>query len=781
MKDVLPKFIGSRVRRREDPALLRGEGRFVADFSTDGAAAMTVVRSPFPHAELRGIDTSRAVAMKGVVAVLTAADVNPHVASPLPALTGSGDERFMKMRVPERWPLTEGRVRHVGDAVAVVVAETPFIAADAVEAVEVDYQALPAVAGPVEALAKRAPRVHESLPDNRAFVWQAEGGSVDTAFARAKVTVELPMRIQRMIPNAMEPRAVAAVFDPDTDGFTVLTTTQIPHMVRRAIAASFEVPEERVRVIAPEVGGGFGAKANVYPEEILVPFLARKLGRPIRWVASRGEDYLATVHGRDQHAVMRLAATNSGRVVAADLEVTVDLGAYYSRVSALIATLTGTMMTGVYDIPNARATATGVLTNKVPTEPYRGAGRPEACYVLERAMDALARKLDMDPAELRRRNFVSKERFPYQTALGLEYDSGDYGQALDAALKRASYEEVRREQERRRHEGGPPLGIGISSYVEICGFGPWETGTVSIDARGRATVLTGTSPTGQGHETTWAQIAADALQIPIDHVTVKHGDTAVVKKGTGTFGSRSTPVGGSAVLSNARAVTEGAKGLAAFLLEAASADIRLTEGRFHVVGVPSRSVGWEEVAATGHHKRLPRVLRGQLHSDEPFTPKGETFPFGAHLCIVQLDPETGEITILRYVSVDDCGRVINPLLVEGQVHGGLAQGIGQALWEGAIYDESANLLSGSLMDYAVPRADQLPTYETYRTVTPSPLNALGVKGIGEAATIGSTPAVVNAVIDALSPYGVQHIDTPLTAEKVWRAMNSRYRGAGTSR
>ena len=773
MRKVLPKFIGSRVRRREDPKLLSGQGRFVADFDIDGVAAMSVVRSPFPHAKLRGIDTLKAIEMEGVVAVLTGSDVNPHVAQPLPVLTGSNDKRFIEMRVPERWPLTDERVRHVGDAVAVVVAETPSIAADAVEAVKVDYEALPAVAGPVEALAKGAPRVHENVLDNRAFVWRSEGGDVDAAFARAKVTVELPMHIQRLIPNAMEPRAVAAVFDIETKCFTVLTTTQIPHMVRDAIAASLKVAEDRVRVIAPEVGGGFGAKANVYPEEILVPFLARKLGRPIRWVASRSEDYLATVHGRDQHAVMRLAATSTGRVLAADLALTVDLGAYYSRVSALIATLTGTMMTGVYEIPNARTTATGVLTNKVPTEPYRGAGRPEACYVIERTMDVLARELDMDPAELRRRNFVSKDRFPHKTALGLEYDSGDYENVLDVALKRSSYKELRKEQESRLSEGGLPLGIGISSYVEVCGFGPWETGTVSIDEDGRATVLVGTSPHGQGHETTFAQIAAEALQMPISDVTVKHGDTAIVKKGIGTFGSRSTSVGGSAVLANAQVVCDGAKKLAAFMLEAASVDIRLTEGRFHVVGVPSRFVEWKDVAVTGHHQRLPRLLRGKLHSEETFTPRGETFPFGAHVCIVELDPETGEITILRYVSVDDCGRVINPLLVEGQIHGGLAQGIGQALWEAAIYDENANLLSGSLMDYAVPHASQLPAYETYRTVTPSPLNTLGVKGIGEAATIGSTPAVVNAVMDALSHYGVEHLDTPLTAEKIWRAVQSR--------
>jgi carbon-monoxide dehydrogenase large subunit len=428
------------------------------------------------------------------------------------------------------------------------------------------------------------------------------------------------------------------------------------------------------------------------------------------------------------------------------------------------------MMTGVYDIPNARVELTGVFTNKQPTEPYRGAGRPEAAYLIERAMDVLADELGLDPAEVRQRNFIPPEKFPYTTPINAKYDSGEYARALNRALELVDYQALRAEQAQRRQNGGKLMGIGLACYVEICGFGPWEAGSVTMDEAGQVTVLSGTSPHGQGHQTTWAQIVADLLQIPMEDVTVKHGDTAVVPRGIGTFGSRSTPVGGSAVFQNTETVREQAKAIAAHLLEAAVPDMTLSEGRFHVQGVPERTVSWQEVAQAAHSDDLPEELQGSLAADEDFQPKGETYPFGAHVAVVEIDPETGVVQIVRYLTVDDCGRVINPLLVEGQVHGGLAQGIGQALFEAAVFDETGNLVSGSLMDYALPKADNFPFYETHRTETPSPLNPLGAKGIGEAATIGSTPTIVNAVVDALSHLGVRHLDMPLTAPKVWQAI-----------
>jgi carbon-monoxide dehydrogenase large subunit len=565
---------------------------------------------------------------------------------------------------------------------------------------------------------------------------------------------------------------VAARFDRAT-GFTLWSTTQIPHGLRDELSGILGVEKTSIRVIAPEVGGGFGAKCNVYGEEALALVLSRLLCRPVRWAATRSEDYFATTHGRDQRGILRLASDAEGRILAADLSLVMDCGAYHGRATASVPPLTGLMMTGVYDVKAASARATGVFTNKVWSEPYRGAGRPEAAYFIERGVDVLARELGIDPVEIRRRNFIPPSRFPYKTATGLTYDSGEYERALDEALKLAGYESLRIEQRKRLERGGKLLGIGIACYVEICGFGPWEHGTVKVGADGKVTVLSGTSPHGQGHQTSWAQLAAETLQVPLDAVEVVHGDTGIVPKGIGTFGSRSAPVGGAAVLESAEKVREGAKDVAAHLLEAAREDVVLDEGRFHVVGVPDRSVSWKEVAALGNDEKAPAGLRGKLVDAREYKPSGETYPFGAHLSVVEIDPETGEIRIVRFLTVDDCGRVINPLLVEGQIHGGIAQGIGQALFERAVYDEVGNLVTGSLTEYAVPRADLLPSFECHRTETPTPLNALGVKGVGEAATIGSTPAVVNAIVDALAHMGVRHIDTPVTPEKVWAILNGK--------
>ncbi len=768
----LPKFLGARVPRREDPDLITGRARFVADIAVDEPLHLAFWRSPQAHARIAGIDRRQALDLPGVVAVLAADELNPLVRKPFPTLSGAMSGAYESLTIPKRFPLAQQYVRFAGEAVALVLAEDPAIALDAVELIQVELQPLPVLTEPAQALRDDAPVLHEGMDDNLSFVWKAQNGDVDEIFESAEVAIDLEARVQRLVPTAMEPRAVLASFDPERETFTVWSTTQIPHQVRDDLAQMLDLPPARIRVIAPDVGGGFGAKANVYPEEVLAPLLARKFQRPVRWVAGRSEDALATSQGRDQRNLIRLAADRDGRVRAAELTVQADCGAYLTRVTAAVTPFTGMMVTGVYDIPSVRAEAMGVLTNRSPVEPYRGAGRPEAAYMIERAMDVLAHRLDLDPAEVRRRNFVPPQRFPYRNALGLEYDSGDYARTLDKALELVDYGALRREQEGRRQSGSARLlGIGLACYVEICGFGPWEAGGVKVEPDGQVTVLSGTSPHGQGHQTSWAQIAAEVLQVPLERITVKHGDTAIVPAGIGTFGSRSAPVGGSAVFRSSESVQRGAKAIAAHLLEASPEDLRLQEGRFFVVGAPQFSVGWNEVVAAAHSNDLPEELRGTLEAETRYEPEGETYPFGTHVCVVEVDRDTGGVEILRYLSVDDCGRVINPLIVEGQVQGGAAQGIGQALWEEARYDEVGNLLTANLTEYALARADSLPALESHRTETPSPLNPLGVKGIGEAATIGSTPAVVNAVMDALAHLGVTHIDTPLTPARIWRALS----------
>ena len=776
-----PQFMGVRIRRREDPALITGEGKYTGDLQLEGMAHMAVVRSPYPHARVRSIDSSAAKAMPGVIAVLTGADINPQMADVLPMpipVTGSG---YTNGHKTPRAVLATDKVRCVGDPLAVVVAESRYLAADAADAVVIDYEPLPGVSDPEQALEAGAPLLYEAWGTNQAFHWQNSSGDVDGAFAGADKVVELRLVNQRLIPSAMEPRAVVASYDGATDQLTIWTSTQIPHGIKNEVAPMLGISPDKIRVIAPEVGGGFGAKSNVYSEEAIVPFLAKHLGRPVKWVATRGEDYLTTSHGRDQINIIRLAADSSGRVQGADLKVIANCGGYYSRVMPAIPTLTALMMTGVYAIPNARCEAIGVMTNKGINEPYRGAGRPEAAYMIERAMDLLADELGLDPAEVRRRNFIAPDKFPYKAPLGATYDSGDYATNLSALLDTADYTALRAEQAQRRAANADGsnrklMGIGLATYVEICGFDPSESAIVTVDEHAKATVISGTSPHGQGHKTAWSQIAADMLQIPPEDITVIVNDTALVPKGFGTYGSRSAAMGGSAVWKNSETVRERAKGVAAHLLEAAVADITLENGRFHVVGTPTISVGWKEVAtaaySVAYSDRSPSEIPSELSAGEDFASAGQNYPFGAHLAVVEIDPDTGKIEIVRYITMDDCGHVINPMLVEGQVHGGIAQGVGQALLEQAAYDEGGNLLSGSLMDYNLPRADNFPLFETNRTETPTPLNPIGAKGIGEAATIGSTPTIVNAVVDALSHLGIRHLDMPITAEKVWRILHS---------
>ncbi|MBI4607950.1 MAG: xanthine dehydrogenase family protein molybdopterin-binding subunit [Candidatus Rokubacteria bacterium] len=758
--------VGSPLKRREDPGLLTGQDRYVADLRLPSVLHLAFARSPHAHAEIRKVDTEAARRTPGVVAVLTAADLNPHlgtIAMIIPV------EAFDEVTARERQVLAEGRVRFVGEPVAAVVADDPYRAADALEALSIEYRPLRAVTDAETALDPGAPLVYEELGTNLAMRWSRTVGDVDAAFAGAPVLVEARMTNQRVTAVAMEPRAVAADYDAATGQLTLWASTQNPHLLRDWVAEHLGIDAEKLRVIAPQVGGGFGSKIALYPEDLIVAFLARKLGRPVRWSATRREDLQGTSHGRDMVARMRLAADTRGRILALDARIVGNLGWCLFSDGPFLPVLAGQMATGCYDIPAARVEVLGVFTHTMGTAAYRGAGRPEAAYFIERTITLLADRLGLDPTEVRRRNFVRPEAFPYETATGASYDSGNYAGALETALERAGYAALRAEQARARQEGRL-LGIGLSSYVEMCGFVDEEVSDVVIGPDARVTVLTGSSPHGQGHETSFAQLVADELQVPTEQISVIHGDTKLIRAGSGTYGSRSIARGGMAALANARSVREKARRIAAHLLEAAADDVGLEHGVFQVRGVPDRQVSWRQVAEAAHGEKLPPGLEPGLEAKEDFVGSGLLYPFGSHLAVVEVEPDTGRVRLLRYVSVDDSGLLVNPLLADGQVHGGLAQGIGQALYEAVVYDETGQLLSGSLMDYAVPKAADLPSFETAHTATPSPRTELGVKGIGESATIGSTPAIANAVLDALAPFGVRHLDLPLTPEKVWRAI-----------
>jgi carbon-monoxide dehydrogenase large subunit len=753
------QHVGRPVKRLEDPLLVTGRDPYVNDVRLAGAATAAFVRSPHAHAVIRRIDTARARALPGVLAVLTGADVNPEIGvvhTPLPP------EMFASMNRQGYTMLAEGRVRCVGEPVAVVAAETAQAAADAAMAVEVDYEPLPAVVDPAEALAPGAPLLYPESGSNLGVSWKLETGDVDAAFRRAPVVLEAEMVNQRVFAVAMEPRACSAVWDEAAQKLTMWGDTQIPHRMRDQVAERLKLRPEQIHLMTGRVGGGFGVKVPVYPEDTLVPLLARRLRRAVRWAATRREDLMATGHGRDVRCRLRLAADAQGRVLALDARIIGNAGFCLYHVGCLLPVLCAQMITGCYDIPAARAEVQVAFTNTMGTVPYRGAGRPEAAYFVERAMDMLAARVGADPAEVRKRNFIPPGKFPYATPMGNSYDSGDYARTLDHALARGGYAALRREQAEARAQGRL-VGIGLASYVEICGFDDAETSDVEVAADGRVTVLTGSASHGQGHETAYAQLVADELQVPIELVTVVQGDTARVRNGMGTYGSRSVARGGMHALGNARKVRDRAQQVAAELLEAAPADLVHEEGRFAVRGVPDRIVTWQQVAQAG---------KGRLNSREDFVGEGFLFPFGSHLVMVEVDRDTGRVAVRRYVSVDDSGFLVNPLLAGGQVHGGLAQGIGQALWEEAAYDEGGQLLSATLMDYALPKADDLPSFDNDHTRTPSPRTALGVKGIGESATIGSTPAIANAVVDALRPLGVIHLDIPLTPRRIWAAIRA---------
>lgn len=794
------KYVGQRVKRTEDPRLIKGLAHYVDDIGLPGTLHVAFVRSVYAHAKITGIDTSAALETPGVVAVYTGAHVNDKI-GPVPCAGSLPD-----LKVPDHRVLAKDKVYFMGHPIAAVVATDRYAARDAADLVVVDYDDLPVVTD-VEEAAKGGTIIHESFGDNIAYRLTSGEGDIDAAFAAADRTVKQRVLHRRLAPIAMEPRGVLARYFPGEEELTLWSSTQIPHLMRTQVALMIGIPENKLRVITPEVGGGFGSKLNVYAEEALLGWISMQLGKPVKWIETRRENMQATIHGRGQVGDVEIAFKNDGTLTGLRYSVFADLGAYHQLLTPAIPTLTGLMLSGAYKIPAIQMNITACFTNKMATDAYRGAGRPEATYIVERALDLVAADLGIDPAEVRRKNFPAANEFPFHTATGLDYDSGDYEAALNKAQQIAGYAALREQQKKAREEGRL-IGIGISTYVEICALGPsqampaggWESATVRIEPTGKVTVLTGASPHGQGQETSFAQIAADELGVSINDVTVIHGDTGVVQYGIGTFGSRATAVGGTAVFVAIQKLKEKADKIAAHMLKADASRVSFEGGKYSLqqaaaattgVSEPVVPVGQapagalpepetegkssvtiQEIALAAHIARdLPPDTEPGLSATYFFEPKNFTFPFGTHIAVVEVDRETGDIKFLRYVAVDDCGKVINPLLVDGQVHGGIVQSIGQALYEEVVYNEDGQLLTGTLMDYAVPRASHIPNFELDRTETPSPVNPLGVKGVGEAGTIGATPAIVGAVVDALAPFGVKHLDMPIKPENVWRIIS----------
>ena len=777
------RLFGSGIRRREDPRLITGQASYTDDIKLTGMVHAAILRSPHAHARIRSIDTDAAKQAPGVLAVYTGADTE-GVLNPMPCAWVIPDSDVKVVAYP---PIAKDIVRYVGDAVAVVVAEDRYQAEDALELINVDYEPLPAVVNPEAALQPGAPQLHEDAPNNQAFHWVAAGGDTDAAFADAEVVVKDTILQQRLIPNAMEPRSAIASYMSSMGELTIWNTTQNPHIARFITCLVTGIPEHKIRVIAPEVGGGFGSKIAVYPWEMIASFCAMQLGRPVKWTETRSENFMATTHGRDHVEYVEMSATREGKITGVRSVVYAGMGAYLSTAAPGIPTiLHGLMYSGPYTIPNIKADIYGCFSNTTPVEAYRGAGRPEATFLLERLVDLLAAELDLDPVEVRRRNLIPKFDDGYDVAIGLTYDSGDYERALDTALEHVNYSQLRHEQAHER-EQGRYMGIGVSCYSEICGLGPsqvagavgfggglWESATVRFYATGKANVYVGTSPHGQGEETTFAQIVASELGVPVDDVELIHGDTDNTPMGWGTYGSRTTVVGGGAVALSARKIKDKAVTLAAHLLEAAEADIEFDDGKFFVRGAPDQSKTIQDIALMANMAwNMPAGMEPGLEATAFYDPPNFSYPFGAHVAVVRVDPDNGHVVLERYLAVDDCGPQINPMIVEGQVHGGVVQGAGQALWEGAVYDDSGQLLTGSMLDYALPRAHLVPDIETLSTETPSPHNPLGVKGIGETGTIASTITIYNAVLDALKPLGVTKLDMPMTPERVWRAIHQQ--------
>ena len=780
--------MGGAVRRREDPALIQGYGEYVDDLTRTGMLQVAFVRSPVARAKITSLDTSAARAMPGVVAVYTHDDV-AHL-GPLVAQVPIGKLRPL---------LAAGEVNHVGEAVAMVLAEDRYQAQDAADAIEVDYDVLPPVIDLKKAASDEV-KVHDELDSNIIHTWTYHGywealgledqtPQVDAAMKREDaVVVSLEMVNQRLIPVAIEPRSVMAEYNKGYGQFTVFSSTQVPHALGGAIATTFGMKTTAVRVIAPEVGGGFGSKLNVYNDEILAAFAAKELGRPVKWTETRREASGSTIHGRGWVGTATLVGTKDGEFLGYKLDALADMGAYTQNFTVAIPLLGLWIGSGQYKMPVSWTVAC-VVTNTMTTDAYRGAGRPEAIYYLERIIDAFAHQIGMDPFEVRKKNFWQPDEFPATMGCGFALDSGNYEAAVDKLIAQSDYAGMRKRQEEARAEGRL-VGVGVGSYVEVCGFGPavladigfsWTnyglpasfngSGLVRVNPDATVTVVIGTGPTGQGHETTWAQIVGDGLGIPVDDIRVLHGDTREHPMGIGTFGSRSIAVDGAATFEATKVVKAKAAKIAAHLLEASAEDMVFADGGAYVAGSPDKSVDWASIAKAAYQSHTsPEDVDGGLEAHTSFSPGNATWPFGTHLALVEVDPDTGNVELLEYHGVDDCGEVINPMIVNGQIHGGIAQGIGQAMFEEAIYDADGNMLTGSLLDYTLPTAGDLPSFDLSRTVTPTPINPMGVKGIGEAGTIGSAHTIVNAVVDALTPMGVKHVDMPVRPKRVWQAM-----------
>ncbi len=770
-------YVGSPVKRREDASLLTGRGTYVDNMAPVGTVCMVVVRSPYAHARVTSVDLEAARKADGVVAAFSAANLQDDWKAAMPCAWPVTED----MKNPPHYPLTDV-ARYQGDGVAVVIAETRAQAKDAAELVEVDYEPLDAIVDVAKALDDGAPLAHPDLGTNECYTWTLDTDATGQKLEDADVVVTRTYYQPRLIPNAMEPRTVLAVPGPSGD-LTLYAATQIPHILRLLAAATLGLSEAKVRVVAPDVGGGFGSKLDVYAEDLLALALARRLDRPVKWTEERSENYLATIHGRDFVTEYTLAATKDGTITHCRARVTAAMGAYLQLVTPGIPLLGAWIYAGPYAIPNYSVEFKGVFTNTTPTDAYRGAGRPEATYVIERTMDALADELGMDRVELRRKNFIAE--FPHTLASGLTVDSGDYGASLDKLLELLDLDALRAEQAKRRdNESTKQLGVGFSTYHEMCGLAPsrilgairyaaggWEQATIRYLPTGSVQVITGTSPHGQGHETAWALIVADQLGCDIDAVEVLHGDTAVSHAGLDTYGSRSLPVGGVALTFAADKVIDKARQIVAHSLEVAADDLEYSAGTFTVKGSPDKEMtlaaaAWAAFAAHD----LPEGMEPGLEATATYDPPNFSWPGGAHAAVVEVDTETGDTRLVRYVAVDDVGTVVNPLIVDGQVHGGITQGISTALFEEGVYDDEGNLQTANLVTYLVPSAAELPSFQLDRTESPSPTNPLGVKGVGETGTIAAAPAVINAVVDALSHIGVKDIQMPATPERVWRAI-----------
>ncbi|GAA1820858.1 xanthine dehydrogenase family protein molybdopterin-binding subunit [Planosporangium flavigriseum] len=777
--------VGSPRRRKEDARLITGRTMWTENVVLPGMLHLAILRSPVAHAKITRVDTSAALNEPGVVTAFSGRDV-ADVQGSLPCAWPVTED----MVHPDHPPLAVDEVRHVGEPVAVVVARSRAAALDALAAIDVDYESLPVVLDLEAALTEDADLVHLDKGTNRSYTWifdsaeAGSGGAVGAAFDGAEVVIKRRYRQQRLIPAFMEPRSV--VVDPTGDQYTIWSATQIPHILRFLVSVVTGTPEHKVRVVAPDVGGGFGGKLQVTPEELIAFVAAKRLGKPVKYTESRSDSLMAAHHGRDMIQDVELAARRDGTVLGLRVKLLANMGAYLGLVTPGVPILGAFMYNAIYKFPAYRFECTGVFTNTVFTDAYRGAGRPEATYAIERIMDELAVEVGLDPIEVRRRNWINADEFPFTTVAGLTYDSGDYSAATDKALELLGYDDLRREQAARRESGDPvQLGIGVSTYTEMCGLAPsrvlgslrygaggWETASIRMLPTGKVEVITGTSPHGQGHETAWSQIVADQLGVAFDDVEVLHGDTRTSHKGLDTYGSRSLAVGGIALYNACQKVIDKAKPIAAHVLECDPADLEFAGGQFRVRGNPDggKSLADCALAVFAAHD-LPDGIEPNLDADAVYDPDNFSYPHGTHLCAVEIDTQTGRVSIRRYVAVDDVGRVINPLIVEGQVHGGVAQGVAQALFEEAVYDDDGNLLSGTFVDYTLPSAADLTDIVTDRTETPAPGHPLGTKGVGEAGTIASTPAVVNAIVDALRPYGVRDIPMPCTPERVWRALN----------